>query len=115
MPPPNITAYNKSSTSLEITWQVVPEEFAKAPILGFKLFYRKADESNVTKVDLCPEERRFCLHNLTIFTVYCIQLSAFTLNGNGNMSDCVFGLTDEGGEWPLTLSNLLILKLFNAP
>lgn len=98
MPPPNITAYNTSSTSLEITWQTISEEFAKATLLGFKLSYRKADESNSTTVDLCPKERRFSLHNLTIFTVYCIQLSAFTRNGNGNMSDCVLGLTDEDGK-----------------
>ena len=106
MPPPNITAQNTSSTSLEITWQTVPEEFAKAPILGFKLSYRKSDESNTTTVDLCPDEQRFSLHNLTIFTIYCIQLSAFTRNGNGNMSDCVFGLTDEDGASPLTFRNL---------
>lgn len=98
MPPPNITAYNTSSTSLEITWEAVPEEFAKAQILGFKLSYRKVEESNATTFGLCPEEFRFSLHNLTIFTNCCIQLSAFTRNGNGNMSDCVFGLTDEDGE-----------------
>ena len=98
MPPPNITAYNTSSTSLEITWQTVQEEFVKATLLGYKLSYKKADESNATAVHLCPEERRYSLHNLMIFTIYYIQLSAFTRNGYGNMSDCVFGLTDEDGK-----------------
>ena len=113
MPPPNITAYNTSSTSLEITWQTVPEAFVKATLLGYKLSYRKADESYATAVHLCSEERRYSLHNLMIFTIYCIQLSAFTRNGNGNMSECVFGLTGEDGKLsPLTLSKFAVLKTF---
>ena len=96
-PPPAITSYNTSSTSLEITWQAVPDEFANGNIIGFKLSYRKAEESNAITMDLCSEKFQFSLENLTIYTNYCIQLSAFTKSGIGNMSDCVFVSTDEDG------------------
>ncbi|KAL9950402.1 hypothetical protein ACROYT_G042890 [Oculina patagonica] len=94
-PPPNIISYNTSSTSLEITWEALPEEFAKAPILGYRLSYRQAKEINARPIFLCQDELSYSLHNLTIFTNYCIQLSAFTRSGIGNKSDCVFGSTDE--------------------
>ena len=92
-----MTAYNTSSTSLEITWQAVPREFANGHILGYRISYRKADEFNTTKIDLCSEMFSFALSNLTVFTNYCIQMSAFTRKGMGNNSDCVFCSTDEEG------------------
>ena len=98
-PPSNITAYNTSSTSLQITWQSVPEEFASGRIAAFELSFTKLEQSNsVFSIILCATEFQFSLENLTVFTNYCIQLAAFTRRGIGNMSECLFVSTDEGGS-----------------
>lgn len=76
-------------------------------VLGYRIFHRKANKpfegfSNVTvNVNFLEAE----IKGLEFFTKYEIRVLAFTIVGDGNISQPVFCLTDEDGKLILYLEH----------
>ena len=98
-PPTNVTVHSVTSTSLLVSWNPVPAGHANGIITGYKVFYVDREEYgpkvhlNVSSTALSVE-----LSSLLVYTNYCIQVLAFTREGDGNLSDCVISSTGEGGK-----------------
>lgn len=69
-------------------------------VTGYRVFYIDATETqaklNVTVES--PNVYSAKLTGLLPYTNYCIQVLAFTRQGNGNISDCLTALTRKNGK-----------------
>ena len=94
----NIAVHTTNSTSLSVSWNQVPLGFENGVITGYKVFY--VDQANsVAKLHKNVSSSTFSvkLSGLLVYTNYCIQVLAFTVKGDGPMSDCIVAKTAEGG------------------
>lgn len=98
--PINVTAFNTSSTGINVSWETVPDDHVNGIIVGYRLFFKMADKPiqdfrnlTVNSTTLSVE-----LESLEFFTKYELRLLAFTIVGDGNISEPVYGMTDEDGK-----------------
>ncbi|XP_048579243.1 uncharacterized protein LOC5521276 isoform X2 [Nematostella vectensis] len=102
-PPPNITAVNTSSTTVELSWSAVPYEHVNGIILGYKiqqLSYTYAYKSGTdnTEVNMTvhgADTLQRTLTPLEMYSDYTYRVCAFTIKGDGNWSDHYYFRTDE--------------------
>lgn len=99
-PPINMTAFNTSSTSINVTWEPVPDDHVNGIVLGYRLFYKQADKAIDDFSNLTVNSTVFSieLESLEFYTKYELQLLAFTVVGDGNVSEPVYCMTDEDGK-----------------
>lgn len=94
-PPQNVTGYNISSTSINVTWNEVPEDKQNGDIIRYTVMYNKTtnviNKSEVT-------EKFFELKVLDKYTIYDIKVLAATKIGDGPASDPIKVQTDEDSE-----------------
>ena len=94
-PPQNVTGYNTSSTSINVTWNEVPEGKQHGDIIRYTVMYNKTtnviNKSEVT-------EKFFELKVLDKYTTYDIKVLAATRKGDGPASDPIKVQTDEDSE-----------------
>ena len=94
-PPQNVTGYNISSTSINVTWNEVPEDKQHGDIIRYTVMYNKTtnviNKSEVT-------EKFFELKVLDKYTIYDIKVLAATRKGDGPASDPIKVQTDEDSE-----------------
>lgn len=100
-PPSNITAYNKSSTSIAVTWNPIrPNDLKRKNISGHRVSVEET--SNRTwrgnHLFVCRVAQAILLKNLQVYTNYCIIMASFTSKIIGNSSQCVFATTGEEGN-----------------
>lgn len=99
LPPQNVSSYNTSSTSLHVSWHVVPRGFVHGILLGYRVFYKVATEVRNNGVASTPETTREKeLQGLKKFTIYEITVVAFTRIGDGANSTRIFISTDEDSK-----------------
>lgn len=99
LPPQNVSSYNTSSTSLHVSWHVVPRGFVHGILLGYRVFYKVATEVRNNSVASTPETTREKeLQGLKKFTIYEITVVAFTRIGDGANSTRIFISTDEDSK-----------------
>ena len=99
-PPDGITAHaSSSSTSITVSWSLVPLGHRNGVVTGYRVFYIDLAETQA-KLNVTVELNIYSaeLTGLLPYTNYCIQVLAFTSKGNGNISDCFIALTGGGGE-----------------
>jgi len=99
-PPTDLTAYNTSSTSLQVAWGEVPDGFVHGILQGYRVFYKKTGNKNDSYVNSTtgPNERKFHITGLEKFTAYTLKVLAFTRKGDGVVSLNISVLTDEDGK-----------------
>lgn len=99
-PPTDLTAYNTSSTSLQVTWGEVPEGFVHGILQGYRVFYKRTGDKNDSYVNSTtgPNERKLHITGLEKFTAYSLKVLAFTRKGDGAASVNMSVLTDEDGR-----------------
>lgn len=94
-PPQNVTGYNTSSTSINVTWNEVPKDKQHGDITRYTVMYNKTtnviNKSEVT-------EKFFELKVLDKYTIYDIKVLAATSVGDGPASDPIKVQTDEDSE-----------------
>lgn len=97
-PPQNVTGYNTSSTSINVTWNEVPEDKQHGDINRYTVMYNKTtnviNKSEVTKIS----EKIVELKGLDKYTIYDIKVLAATDVGDGPASDPIKVQTDEDSE-----------------
>ena len=101
LPPTDITAYNTSSTSLEVQWNPVPQGYTHGIVLGYMVLYKREKDLNNSYINTTsPAAVTFVeLTDLNKFAMYVVKVLAFTIKGNGAMTNGTHAKTDEDGEY----------------
>ncbi|EDO25440.1 predicted protein, partial [Nematostella vectensis] len=95
--PQNVRAVNQSSTSLLVTWDPLPAGHTRGELAGYRVWYRAVDDSDDERVVLVSSDRSdVIIRDLRLFTVYAVQVEAFTGKGTGPRSEPYRVSTDEG-------------------
>ena len=98
--PRNITAFNTSSTSINVTWQPIPNDHVNGILLGYRVLYKKKNSpmdafQNITVNSTYLDAE---ITSLEVYTEYELRIVGFTIIGDGNVSEPVFCFTDESGN-----------------
>lgn len=98
--PRNITAFNTSSTSINVTWQPIPNDHVNGILLGYRVLYKKENSpmdvfQNITVNSTYLDAE---ITSLEVYTEYELRITGFTIIGDGNVSESVFCFTDESGN-----------------
>ena len=104
--PVNLRARNISSTSLLVVWEPLPDDEVNGILLGYKVTYRKHEDVHARKQNRSTVLNYTILAGLNKFTAYDVNVSAFTLVGNGPEASATAS-TDEDGKKALNICNLL--------
>ncbi|KTG32005.1 hypothetical protein cypCar_00017108, partial [Cyprinus carpio] len=93
--PQNIQLKSVSSSQLDVEWQPPPVETQNGNIQGYKIHYWEKNRQNETEKELVlfVPETSVHLKNLTSYTNYLVQLSAFNTAGDGPLSAAREGRT----------------------
>ncbi|XDV14672.1 hypothetical protein PO909_014885, partial [Leuciscus waleckii] len=93
--PQNIQVKSVSSSQLDVEWQPPPVETQNGNIQGYKIHYWVKDRQNETEKELVlfVPDTSVHLKNLTSYTTYHVQLSAFNAAGDGPLSAARKGRT----------------------
>ena len=99
-PPSNVTSYNTSSTSVNVTWQPIPLDHRNGILLGYHVRYRRHDKANdtISLVTVNNSSLHAELDGLGKYKKYAIQVAGSTVAGLGNFSEPVFVRTEQDGE-----------------
>ena len=98
LPPADIQSHNTSSTSLMVTWNPVPKGFTHGIVLGYLVLYKKEKDSHYSYANKTSLVNSAELTNLDKFTMYVVKVLAFTIKGNGELSNKTLVRTHEDGE-----------------
>lgn len=94
-----MSAHNTSSTSLHVSWREVPKGFVHGILLGYRVLYKIANvtgNKSITTTSGTTNKRE--LQKLKKFTIYEINVLAFTAIGDGAYSKSIHVSTDEDGK-----------------
>lgn len=99
-PPSKVTAYNTSSTSVNVTWQPIPLDQRNGILLGYHVRYWRHDRENdnISIVTVNSTSLYAELDGLGKYKEYVIQVAGSTVAGLGNFSEPVFVRTEQDGE-----------------
>ena len=78
-----VTAYTFSSTSLVVQWSLLLEEDFQGQPIGYRIFYSEEAEDDKKAVYLNYTTNIATLTNLTVYTMYVINVSAVSSGGLG--------------------------------
>ena len=94
-----MTAFNTSSTSINVTWQPIPSDHVHGIILRYHIKYWRRDKANdnVSMVTVNSTELHAELKGLGKYKEYSIQVAGSTVVGLGNYSEPVFVRTEQDG------------------
>ena len=109
--PANIWANNISSSALNVRFENIDVEFRQGIVLGYKVFYRLADElkiclgnSSESSIQTCSKYNQtafngsktivsYDIESLEMNKNYGVCIAAFTSAGDGLVSECVYAET----------------------
>ena len=94
-PPQNVTGYNTSSTSINVTWNEVPKDKQHGDIIRYTVMYNKTTNV-INKSEV--SEKFFELKGVDKYTIYDFKVLAATRIGDGPASDPIKVQTDEDSE-----------------
>ena len=97
LPPKDIRAYNTSSTSLTVTWNPVSQGYTHGIVLGYLVFYKRQQDVDGNFINASSLLLSADLEGLDKFTVYVVKVLAFTIKGNGVISNETSVRTHEDG------------------
>ena len=97
LPPTDIRAYNTSSTSLTVTWNPVSQGYTHGIVLGYLVFYKRQQDVDGNFINASSLVLSADLEGLDKFTVYVVKVLAFTIKGNGVISNETSVRTHEDG------------------
>ena len=97
--PDNFNVRAVTSTSIEASWQLPPEDSRNGDIIGFKLFYQKSGSGTSTMLTI--QNQGTLAKNVTgleKYTLYEFQVLAYTSVGDGPNSSTIVERTKEDGK-----------------
>ncbi|EDO30137.1 predicted protein [Nematostella vectensis] len=94
-PPPNVRGVNGSSTSIRVSWDQVPPSLVHGTLLGYSVSFTKRGNGTLRTVQTAPAKLEALLTGLQAYSMYEIQVCAFTAKGFGPKSRVISVITDE--------------------
>uniref|UniRef100_A0A3B4UYM2 Sidekick cell adhesion molecule 1 n=1 Tax=Seriola dumerili TaxID=41447 RepID=A0A3B4UYM2_SERDU len=100
--PMNATAEAVSSTQILLTWSALPQAQKNGVILGYKVLYSEKDSEGPPSVQVAEGEGNMSLllRVLQKYTVYVLQVLAYTRMGDGPLSNPILLRTKEDVPGP---------------
>ena len=107
-PPTNVQAYNTSSTSINITWDLVPHDSRYENISAYEVTIRVTKDNSTmaqlvyeVMISPCSNINSMSWHQtgLNKYTPYTISVAGMTHRAFTNASDGITVLTGEDGEY----------------
>ena len=99
-PPSDVQLHMANESALYVYWNDVPLTHQDGVILGYRLRLQKEDGGPVVwNITVGPDVPGYVFSDLSIFQNYSVQILAFTIKGDGPMSEKVYQMTDESGEF----------------
>ncbi|XP_077989236.1 receptor-type tyrosine-protein phosphatase F-like [Glandiceps talaboti] len=93
-PPQDFNAESKSTSTILVSWLEVLEDDKNGDILGYRVSYRKQEESDYNTLDVEGEENlQEIITGLQADTAYVFAVLAYTSVGDGPLSDDVLERT----------------------
>lgn len=98
MPPQSVTAYNlTSAVTINVTWTAVPIGHVNGLLMGYSIKYRRIQTAEREVID--AEEHTVTVKPTALlvelqvqtYSIYEIQVAAFTQKGLGPYSEFVYG------------------------
>lgn len=97
--PSDVRLHMGNETTLNVYWNNVTMIHQNGIILGYRLRLQREDGNSVARnITVGPDAYAYVFSDLLIFQNYSIQLTAFTVKGNGPWSEKKYQVTDESGE-----------------
>lgn len=81
-----------------VTWNPVPQGFTHGIVLGYMVLFKRQKDINNGYTNITSLVTSVQLKNLDKFTMYVIKVLAFTIKGNGAMTNDTHVRTHEDGE-----------------
>ena len=105
--PTNATAVNDTDIRLlPLLWEPLPQKFVHGVLLGYKVTYQAIQRGDIDETGLPvwklivgPNDTSVVLQNLESYTVYRVQIWAFTRIGDGPRTTFNGGKTAEVCIW----------------
>ena len=101
----NLTGHFVNHTSIAMTWIRVPKEYRHGIIEGYRLHYKDSIIPDAPWQNVTVENRHSgsdifntTVTGLRIYTPYMFRIQAYTIGGEGVLSDNVTIWTDEYGK-----------------
>ena len=98
-PPPNVRGTNKSSTSILVEWDQLPEEDQNGVIVSYTVTYRALPSNSSRSKNVTIKENHVTLTGLNEYTNYSITVFASTSKGRGNESKPIVVITAEDSKF----------------
>ncbi|XP_017262335.1 protein sidekick-1 isoform X1 [Kryptolebias marmoratus] len=98
----NVTAEAVSSSRIMLTWSTLPRAQRNGVILGYKVLYSQKDSESPPKVKVAEGEGNLSLllNGLQKYTMYVLQVLAYTQLGDGPPSNPILLRTKEDVPGP---------------
>lgn len=109
--PVGVTYVNQSSTSVLISWS--PPEIFDGIISTYILSYTRV-ETNITYFCSTDNSTQYHLDGLEKYELYTVSVTAKTGKGVGVPSEPLVILTDQDGEFILTISNVYTVTVLHT-
>ena len=98
--PTNVSGFNKSSTSLYVEWQHIPQQNKNGILKGYIITYAPTQDQLSQSITVNSARSSVTLENLKKYTYYNIRVAGFTSKGLGPYPPKVLKLqTSEDGKW----------------
>ncbi|KAM6972344.1 protein sidekick-1-like [Aplochiton taeniatus] len=100
--PVNVSAEAVSSTRILVTWSPVPPRQRNGVLLGYKVLHSEKDSPAPHSVEVVEGEgsMSLLLRGLRKYTLYSVQVLAYTRMGDGPASNCTLHRTKEDVPGP---------------
>ncbi|XP_025073056.1 Down syndrome cell adhesion molecule-like [Pogonomyrmex barbatus] len=94
-PPQNVACAALNGQNIQVTWKTPPFDKVHGVVLGYKLLYEAASDSQTGRETKVSHALSTVLHTLTPYTNYTVQVLAYTKAGDGVASSAVSCTTGE--------------------
>ncbi|XP_011684732.1 PREDICTED: Down syndrome cell adhesion molecule-like protein Dscam2 [Wasmannia auropunctata] len=94
-PPQNVACAALNGQNIQVTWKPPPSDKVHGVVLGYKLLYEAASDSQTGRETKVSHALSTVLHTLSPYTNYTVQVLAYTRAGDGVASSSVSCTTGE--------------------
>ncbi|KYN00441.1 hypothetical protein ALC62_08745 [Cyphomyrmex costatus] len=94
-PPQNVACAALNGQNIQVTWKPPPSDKVHGVVLGYKLLYEAASDSQTSRETKVSHALSTVLHSLSPYTNYTVQVLAYTRAGDGVTSTPVSCTTGE--------------------
>ena len=106
-PPANISVFVSDRSNIQVTWSRVPGHSVNGIITGYLVKVFNSHRHLVTQFSTDNTTFYVEVKNLKSYGNFCIEVAAFNRKGQGPLSNDFCVVTDDGGEYMMTIPCLV--------